>query len=97
MIVGDYSVAPIKAHAELNFLSSILWWEPDLYLPLQAQIGTLWFRRRKTYVLFFVVQANVAQLVEQLICNQLVGGSSPFIGSVNWFRGDTQAANGGRL
>ena len=26
--------------------------------------------------------ANVAQLVEQLICNQLVGGSSPLIGSI---------------
>ncbi len=26
-------------------------------------------------------QASVAQLVEQLICNQLVGGSSPFAGS----------------
>ena len=26
--------------------------------------------------------ARVAQLVEQLICNQLVGGSSPFSGSV---------------
>ena len=25
--------------------------------------------------------ADVAQLVEQLICNQLVGGSSPLIGS----------------
>ena len=25
--------------------------------------------------------AGVAQLVEQLICNQLVGGSSPFAGS----------------
>jgi hypothetical protein len=25
--------------------------------------------------------AEVAQLVEQLICNQLVGGSSPFFGS----------------
>jgi hypothetical protein len=25
--------------------------------------------------------ADVAQLVEQLICNQLVGGSSPSIGS----------------
>jgi hypothetical protein len=32
---------------------------------------------------FLVVQANVAQLVEQLICNQPVGGSSPFIGSVS--------------
>lgn len=27
------------------------------------------------------LQARVAQLVEQLICNQLVGGSSPFSGS----------------
>ena len=27
--------------------------------------------------------ADVAQLVEQLICNQSVGGSSPFIGSTN--------------
>ena len=26
--------------------------------------------------------ADVAQLVEQLICNQLVGGSNPSIGSV---------------
>jgi hypothetical protein len=26
--------------------------------------------------------AGVAQLVEQLICNQLVGGSSPFTGSL---------------
>jgi hypothetical protein len=27
------------------------------------------------------LSARVAQLVEQLICNQLVGGSSPFSGS----------------
>ena len=27
-------------------------------------------------------QASVAQLVEQLICNQWVGGSSPFAGSM---------------
>lgn len=26
--------------------------------------------------------ADVAQLVEQLICNQQVGGSSPFISSI---------------
>ena len=31
---------------------------------------------------FFAVHANVAQLVEQLICNQQVGGSNPSIGSV---------------
>ena len=29
----------------------------------------------------YELQARVAQLVEQLICNQLVGGSSPFSGS----------------
>ena len=28
--------------------------------------------------------ADVAQLVEQLICNQPVGGSNPFIGSKKW-------------
>ncbi len=27
-------------------------------------------------------EASIAQLVEQLICNQSVGGSSPFAGSV---------------
>ena len=27
-------------------------------------------------------RADVAQLVEQLICNQLVGGSNPSIGSM---------------
>jgi hypothetical protein len=46
--------------------------------------------------------ARVAQLVEQLICNQLVGGSSPFSGSVGdmdslgkW--ASSQVANGNRL
>ena len=28
--------------------------------------------------------ADVAQLVEQLICNQQVGGSSPFVSSMRW-------------
>ena len=31
------------------------------------------------------LSASVAQLVEQLICNQLVGGSSPSTGSVSGF------------
>jgi hypothetical protein len=31
-------------------------------------------------------RASVAQLVEQLICNQLVGGSSPFTGSKEFFK-----------
>ena len=44
--------------------------------------------------------ANIAQLVEQLICNQPVGGSSPSVGSVlnnNEIRGDTEAVKRGRL
>ncbi len=30
----------------------------------------------------FGIGADVAQLVEQLICNQQVGGSSPFVSSI---------------
>ena len=56
--------------------------------------------------------AGVAQLVEQLICNQQVGGSSPFASSlidflraqerrilitIIFIRAGTQVANGGRL
>lgn len=41
----------------------------------------------KQSVLFLAVQANVAQLVEQLICNQPVGGSSPSIGSESRSKG----------
>ncbi len=52
-----------------------------LLLHLQAQFRTYTTGKGRTNVLFRVVQANVAQLVEQLICNQPVGGSSPFIGS----------------
>ena len=39
--------------------------------------------------------AGVAQLVEQLICNQQVGGSSPSTSSNPW--GDSRVAKGGRL
>ena len=35
----------------------------------------------RSYRLIERLLANVAQLVEQLICNQLAGGSSPSIGS----------------
>ncbi len=31
---------------------------------------------------FFLIWASVAQLAEQLICNQWVGGSIPFAGSI---------------
>lgn len=33
----------------------------------------------------FVPPAKVAQLVEQLICNQPVGGSSPFTSSIYFY------------
>ena len=39
--------------------------------------------------------AGVAQLAEQLICNQQVAGSSPIASSMNW-RG-TRVAKGSRL
>ena len=50
-----------------------------------------------------VLNATVAQLVEQLICNQSVGGSSPLGGSETCFLkikfngGDARAAKGSRL
>jgi hypothetical protein len=40
-------------------------------------------------------QARVAQLVEQLICNQLVRGSSPFSGSCIDWAGSRAAKWGG--
>ena len=44
-----------------------------------------------------VICADVAQLAEQLICNQQVIGSSPIIGSneISW--GNSRVAKGGRL
>ena len=50
-------------------------------------IRDLLVRKRETRRSFSVVQANVAQLVEQLICNQQVGGSNPPVGSVNLEQG----------
>ena len=34
---------------------------------------------------FYALCAGVAQLVEQLICNQQVRGSSPFTSSKSWY------------
>ena len=42
-------------------------------LTQQVTDGGNWFS-------FLPENADVAQLVEQLICNQLVGGSSPLVG-----------------
>ena len=46
------------------------------------------------------IQAGVAQLVEQLICNQQVGGSSPSASSiilVSLIGENSRVAKGGRL
>ena len=46
------------------------------------------------------IQAGVAQLVEQLICNQQVGGSSPSTSSIILFSfiwENSRVAKGGRL
>jgi len=52
------------------------------YLRLPKKGGSsLFFRYKCIYGYFPSATARVAQLVEQLICNQLVGGSSPFSGS----------------
>ena len=60
---------------------------------MRANLRTNWlicyYRRLRFFAQTFP-NAGVAQLVEQLICNHQVGGSSPFTGSnkyggfVNW-------------
>ena len=58
---------------------------------VRVQLGELWFRGQAVKTSPFhggntgsipvgVIYADVAQLAEQLICNQQVIGSSPFIG-----------------
>ncbi len=41
------------------------------------------YKLNKKSKVFYPVEATVAQLVEQLICNQRVGGSNPFGGSIS--------------
>ena len=43
------------------------------------------------------LNAEVAQLVEQLICNQQVAGSTPVFGSVECFWADGRVVKGDRL
>ncbi len=52
---------------------------PTFAFPKKLPVKTVSFSSLQTSM--SVLQARVAQLVEQLICNQLVGGSSPFSGS----------------
>ena len=43
----------------------------------------LWTGRLTTVRPYKIFYADVAQLVEQLICNQLVAGSSPVVSSIS--------------
>ena len=47
------------------------------------------------YIISPLWYAGVAQSVEQLTCNQQVGGSIPFASFSSW--GDSRVAKGGRL
>jgi hypothetical protein len=51
------------------------------------------FCRNALFVLYGGIAAGVAQLVEHLICNQRVGGSSPFAGSTRHLK----QCRGGRV
>lgn len=88
--------APLSAEATVKTVASAIWTDHFYFYICPPNSGGFsgggWKVRS-----FLVVHANVAQLVEQLICNQQVGGSNPPVGSVNGTRGDTQVANGGRL
>ena len=44
-----------------------------------------------------LADAGVAQSVEQLICNQQVGGSSPSTSSIKFIWGNSRVAKGDRL
>jgi hypothetical protein len=73
----------------MRFFLKIVFLFKIVALPLHTLFGRGLFTCENT--LFEIVklaleaanQATVAQLVEQLICNQLVGGSSPSSGSLS--------------
>ena len=50
--------------------------------------------RRNTNYVFLIYYADVAQLAEQLICNQQVNGSSPLIGFFLILRSSTRKGCG---
>ena len=52
------------------------------YLQKGYNLGVQWRFPPVSKVLFSLVNAGIAQLVEQLICNQQVVGSSPTTGSI---------------
>ena len=52
----------------------------NIEVTVRQKYGSLKIQKQFIYQIKLV--ADVAQLVEQLICNQPVGGSSPLIGSI---------------
>jgi hypothetical protein len=72
----------------LLFFSKIVFLFQVWNVPLHSLLKKGIFIQRKAKLFDFifalggVLIATVAQLVEQLICNQLVGGSSPSSGSI---------------
>lgn len=68
-----------------------IFWRSDTNFSIYFQ-DNKYRNKHKTNIQIFL--AGVAQLVEQLTCNQLVGGSSPFLGSM-WVV--TRVAKWGRL
>ena len=65
------------------------------------QAGGHRFEPYRSHLLFDFLYADVAQLAEQLICNQQVIGSSPIIGSYKlilvYIWADSREAKGDRL
>jgi hypothetical protein len=58
---------------------------PGAYLQKGYNLGVQWRFPPISKVLFSLVNAGIAQLVEQLICNQQVVGSNPTAGSITNF------------
>ncbi len=68
-----------------NFLKTEFFLEIPLFVKINVNTFAVLFEgllfcKQKTLLKLLI--ADVAQLVEQLICNQPVGGSSPSIGSL---------------
>jgi hypothetical protein len=66
-----------EVHATVRFIQGVLLFDSYFWSFLRDDAGT---------VPFMVSNAGVAQLVEHLICNQAVAGSSPIASSRNGFR-----------
>ena len=90
---------PVTAEVESSSLFWVVMWDlssAGRASALQAE-GHRFEPYRSHLFYQYVRNADVAQLAEQLICNQQVNGSSPFIGFyiLTWM--DSRVAKGDRL